>query len=404
MHILRYWSRLLVTALLALSLSGCLFHFATSYTSPEAPDGSHSLLIDTEVTVEECAALQTFVWECIFGGPLGFHVTANFNLTGFEGNLLNWMDPIIVQVPAGITVTSGTFSGPANGNISITTVAGPLQADATRQIVPEAGTKFLILDFPGGVPPGGPGRYHYQLNVTAAPGVPSPLSVKVLFAAKVTVAGRTYYPPLLPCTTNMANVPALALPTANMIAPFNPAPFLTQQACSNVNYDLTPSAPGIVTVNEYYHSGFDHYFVTPVPAEQALLDARSPPFQDWASTGKTFKAYANATAPASSVAVCRFFNNHFGGKSSHFYAARGFGCEATLSLFPDWGLEDDKLFNTLLPDISGVCPQGTGPVYRVYNQGMGSAPNHRFVTTLTDQQEMVSKGFVAEGVVMCVPP
>ncbi len=403
MPIVRPWFRVLVTAIFALSLSGCLFHFATAYVSPEAPDHSKTLLIEGDVTVEQCDSIQTFSWECIFGGPFGFAATAIFNLTGNDANLLNWLDPLILQVPAGITVDSGKFSGPASGNLSVTTVAGPLQADATHQIVPEAGTKFLILDFPGGVPPGGAGRYHYQLSLHAAPGLPSPVTMKVLFAAKVTVAGKTYYPPLLPCTTTMADVPALALPTASMFTPINLTPFLTQKACDNVTYDLTPTAPGIAVVKEYYHSGFDHYFITPVAGEQALLDARAPPFQDWTATGKSFKAYANATAPAGSVAVCRFFNSHFGAKSSHFYAAHGFGCEATLAQFPDWALEDDKLFNTMLPDVNGACPQGTNPVYRVYNQGMGAAPNHRFVTTLTDQQTMVNQGFVAEGVVMCVP-
>jgi hypothetical protein len=163
-----------------------------------------------------------------------------------------------------------------------------------------------------------------------------------------------------------------------------------------------------VTVVEYHHASFDHYFITPVAGEIALLDAKVPPFQDWSRTGHFFNAYVNAGAPAGSVAICRFFNDHFAPKSSHFYALRGFGCEATLAKFPDWGLEDDKLFNTMLPDAtSGACPAGTIPVYRLYNNGMGNAPNHRFVTELAEQQKMVSQGWVAEGagigVGMCVP-
>ncbi len=163
-----------------------------------------------------------------------------------------------------------------------------------------------------------------------------------------------------------------------------------------------------VTVVEYRHAAFDHYFITPVAAEIALLDAHAPPFQDWSRTGFSFNVYPNAGAPAGSVAICRFFNDHFFPKSSHFYAAHGFGCEATIAQFPDWGLEDDKLFNTMLPDaISGACPAGTIPVYRMYNQGMGNAPNHRFVTSLAERQKMIGQGFAAEGagigVGMCVP-
>ncbi len=122
----------------------------------------------------------------------------------------------------------------------------------------------------------------------------------------------------------------------------------------------------------------------------------------------SFNVYPPAGAPAGSVAICRFFNDHFAPKSSHFYAPHGFGCEATLAQFPDWGLEDDKLFNAMLPDATtGACPAGTIPVYRLYNAGMGNAPNHRFVTSSTERQTMISQGWTAEGagigVGMCAP-
>jgi YVTN family beta-propeller protein len=170
----------------------------------------------------------------------------------------------------------------------------------------------------------------------------------------------------------------------------------------------TTVAAGIWTAVEYHHASFDHYFITPLTRETALLDAHTPPFQEWSRTGYTFNVYEPATAPTGSVAICRFFNEHYWPKSSHFYAAQGFGCEATLAMFPDWGLEDDKLFNAMLPDgASGACPTGTTSVYRLYNNGMGNAPNHRFVTSFAERQNMINQGWVAEGagigVGMCVP-
>jgi YVTN family beta-propeller protein len=168
------------------------------------------------------------------------------------------------------------------------------------------------------------------------------------------------------------------------------------------------SLPGATTVVEYHHASFDHYFITPVAAEIALLDAHAPPFQEWSRTGFAFNVYAPAAAPGGSVSICRFFNEHFAPKSSHFYAPRGFGCETTLAMFPDWKLEDDQLFNVMLPDAAtGACPAGTVPVYRLYNNGMGNAPNHRFVASFAERQNMISWGWVAEGagigVGMCVP-
>ena len=47
---------------------------------------------------------------------------------------------------------------------------------------------------------------------------------------------------------------------------------------------------------------------------------------------------------------------------------------------PAWQFEGD-VFYTYLPDAtSGACPAGNIPVYRVYNNGQGGAPNHRFTT------------------------
>jgi hypothetical protein len=166
--------------------------------------------------------------------------------------------------------------------------------------------------------------------------------------------------------------------------------------------------PGItlVTVVEYHHAAFDHYFITPDADEIALLDAHAPPLQDWSRTGFSFKAYASTAAPRDAVGICRFFNDHFAGRSSHFYAAHGFGCETTLTTFPDWMLEDAALFSAILPDEAGQCPSGTIPVYRLYNNGAGGAPNHRFVTNLAERQRMIDARYTPEGagkgVAMCV--
>jgi hypothetical protein len=180
-----------------------------------------------------------------------------------------------------------------------------------------------------------------------------------------------------------------------------------QQSFSVTGVGGSVAPANTVTAIEYHHASFDHYFITPVAAEIALLDAAQPPFQDWARTGFSFNVYASATAPANSVATCRFFNDHFAPKSSHFYAPIGFGCETTLSMFPDWTLEDAALFRTMLPDGAGACPAGTIPLYRLYNNGMGGAPNHRFVTSLAERQSMLDRGFTPEGngigVGMCVP-
>ena len=38
------------------------------------------------------------------------------------------------------------------------------------------------------------------------------------------------------------------------------------------------------------------------------------------------------------------------------------------------------MFGVPVPTLAGTCPAGTVPVYRLYNDGHGAAPNHRYTT------------------------
>jgi hypothetical protein len=48
-------------------------------------------------------------------------------------------------------------------------------------------------------------------------------------------------------------------------------------------------------------------------------------------------------------------------------------------------------------DANGLCPAGTVPLYRLYNNGMGGAPNHRYTTNLTVFNETQAAGWTLEG-------
>lgn len=158
---------------------------------------------------------------------------------------------------------------------------------------------------------------------------------------------------------------------------------------------------------EYYHAGFDHYFITAIPAEITALDNGT--FAGWQRTGLSFNVYAATSAPAGSSTVYRFFSTSFTPKSSHFYTANAAEYAAVLTNH-DWQFEG-QVFNVLVPSPDGTCPAGTIPVYRLYNNGQGAAPNHRFTTDLTVRNSMLSrpadKVWIAEGagvgVGMCAP-
>jgi Repeat of unknown function (DUF5648) len=169
---------------------------------------------------------------------------------------------------------------------------------------------------------------------------------------------------------------------------------------------LPPASPNVRVV-EYYDASFDHYFMTPLASEVSLCDVGNMPCAGWAPTGFTFGATRSGINAPSLAGVCRFYNDSFV-PSSHFYALHGEGCEETLQDFPDWRLESSDLFRAQTVPPNGACPIGSIPVYRLYNNGRGGAPNHRFVTDPGERQRMIDAGWISEGygalgVGMCAP-
>ena len=154
--------------------------------------------------------------------------------------------------------------------------------------------------------------------------------------------------------------------------------------------------PQTVVAVEYYHAGWDMYFVTALPDEIAALDGGA--FGGaWTRTGQQFNVYALEGAPASSSTVWRFFGTMFEPKSSHIHTANDAEYEALVSgAIAGWQLEG-PVFSAPLPAHNGTCPAGTIPVYRVYNNGMGGAPNHRLVTDANAFARMVTAGWIPEG-------
>ncbi|HVE48086.1 MAG TPA: hypothetical protein VNG69_00545 [Casimicrobiaceae bacterium] len=154
-----------------------------------------------------------------------------------------------------------------------------------------------------------------------------------------------------------------------------------------------PATPPIATIVEYLHATFGHYFITNIVDEITALDAGR--FEGWKRTGKTFNAYASTNG--AQIGVCRFFTVAFPPKSSHFYTAIQTECQA-VQANRDWTFEAAAAFYALSADVvTGACPTGTQPVYRLYNEGQGGAPNHRYTVELAVRSEMLARGYRAEG-------
>jgi hypothetical protein len=164
------------------------------------------------------------------------------------------------------------------------------------------------------------------------------------------------------------------------------------------NLSLSP-APAVAV--EFYHAALDHYFLTHIANEIALLDAGTT-IKGWVRTGQSFNVYTSAQAGSSPV--CRYYIPPELG-NSHFYGRGTAECTATGAANPTFVNEDPQFFQVMLP-VFGVCPAGTRNVYRVFSNRPDV--NHRYMVVSAIRDQMVANGWLAEGdgpdlVVMCSP-
>ena len=162
---------------------------------------------------------------------------------------------------------------------------------------------------------------------------------------------------------------------------------------------VVPGAATPVNVVEYYNAVLDHYFITWSPMEQANLDAGNTPTR-WMRTGYSFRAYTSAQAGTSPV--CRYYLPPAYG-DSHFFGRGTAECDATGVAHPAFVLEEARFMHVFLP-AAGVCAAGTTPIYRVFSNRPDA--NHRYMTDRAVRDQMVARGWLAEGdgpdlVVMC---
>ena len=176
---------------------------------------------------------------------------------------------------------------------------------------------------------------------------------------------------------------------------------LNGESCNIQPFDVQAASasapqPKIELAVEYYHSGWNMYFVTALPNEVAALDGGA--FGGvWTRTGRQFNVYALEGAPASSSTVWRFVSTEFADKSSHVDTASVAEYDALVSgAIAGWQLEG-AVFSAPLPASDSTCPAGSIPVYRLYNNDMSGAPNHRLITDANDFAQMVTAGWSPEG-------
>ena len=153
------------------------------------------------------------------------------------------------------------------------------------------------------------------------------------------------------------------------------------------SFRLTADTGATAPVVEYYHAAFDHYFVT----EHRRRDrqARQRHVRRVDAHRRVVQRRTRRRSPAARTCA---------GSSARRSRRR-----ARTSTRPTWrsaawssriptGSSRRSCSPCCPPDAQGACPAGTTAVYRMYNNGQGAAPNHRYTTSLVDARGDAREG------------
>jgi hypothetical protein len=230
----------LMVALAAVASGGCLFPGSVSVFSS---DGFVSISIG-DVEWNACEETQGGgTYECDFFTPDGVSIV-NLTLPQLLFRLV-LLDPLVVQLPAGVSNFAGSFLNNDTG------IGGPLvimpgltsvRVDLDRTLTAEPGTQLVVIALPDAATV--PGNFSFNLNFSVPPGTTS-LTVKPIVTGLVELTdGSVFYPPLYPCAQSMASAPALTLPIPVPGDAFTLPPGDPALACSGEVYNYVAGGPG----------------------------------------------------------------------------------------------------------------------------------------------------------------
>ena len=267
----------------------------------------------------------------------------------------------------------------ATGNVSIyRTASGQLEKTIATAKLPTVVGRFI-------------GPRNDSIVVPNVVGMTEPAASAAIFAANLTLG-----------SISTANSNTVA--SGNVISQ---SPSANASVAPRTPVSLVISIGPPIVVVEFYHAPLDHYFVTADPNEQRAIDSGSAG-PGWSRTGDTFLSDGTTT-------VCRFYGNAntnpatgtIYGPNSHFYTVAGAECNSLIQIYnpnaKSWHFESQD-FRTS-PLVNGGCTASQVPIYRAYNNGFtrGIDSNHRLTPNQSSIQQVVARGWISEGVVMCAP-
>lgn len=241
---------LLVAGATAL-LSGCFLQVLSGVALRD-DDSTLVIIVDGNSILAACSpgGFPGGALECryTFLDEDGFPVDSVTTVTlisefGFLGVVI---DPLIVQIPEQATEISATYDDGLgqSGPLDVRSGFKSIPVDASRHLFAEHRQQFVIADFPPGVDFDGV-EFDFSLSFRLPANAAVPVQVKPLFALKVTNTENPpfaleYYSPLLPCTTDMTQIPAVAI----------------QEGTTPQPIDVTAGLPAGCDNEFYFYLGF----------------------------------------------------------------------------------------------------------------------------------------------------
>ena len=159
----------------------------------------------------------------------------------------------------------------------------------------------------------------------------------------------------------------------------------------------TSPPPQYQRVTEYHNTILNHYFLSSSTEENTFIDSGGAG-PGWVRTGESFLTIP----PGSCYQSDRVFRFYGPEPNSHFYTADPNECGGLRTQKSGWNAES-VAFGARLPQ-NGLCADARyTPVYRLYNnRWMFNDSNHRYTIRTNIYQQMIDKGWIGEGVALCV--
>ncbi len=242
-------SRLVAGALLGLlglTISGCFLRSLFSNVIIVSTIGEEVDEIVTTVFSDSTAAvcnMSDFGFTNCTYIVNGETVTSTFYLLGESGVAGVLIDPLLLELPAGVTDVVGTFEDGAGHGGSLVVRAGlaTVPADAAQSFTAGAGKQLVVVELPDDAAVSGDYSMLLRFKQSVPKGTGGPVPLKMVLTGRVSVVGNVFYPPILPCTTDLTTVPETTLPiSATSLAVALPA---APGNCSNRVYDYSAVVP-----------------------------------------------------------------------------------------------------------------------------------------------------------------